>query len=83
MIHLFRRYEAWVNRQSKNHPLFSTTTSEMMRSIDKNDVPLTAPAYAKTCSFTKTFIKPSSRLQRTTLDTTMEKHRFMSALDPM
>lgn len=84
------KFEAWQQRQSKAHPLYSTSATAYGVVPRGTECVLENPAYPKggKCgpggSFTKSFVvMPSKEVRRTTLDTSMAKHRYLKELDPM
>jgi hypothetical protein len=75
----FCSYEAWANRQSKNHPLFQTTAGEVGRLAQTTTPQPSAPAAAASKKargpkFTQTFVAGFSG--NTRLDTKLERAAF-------
>ncbi len=67
----------------KNHPLYETESSSWGK-VPRGVVvePLRKPVAAKAGDFSCHFL-PCTNEQRTTLDTTRAKHRYLKELDPM
>lgn len=79
-----RRFEAWQNRTSKAHPLYATETQAYGTVPRGMEAGVAPPEHGSTQAFTKTFILMKDQIKgKTTLDTSIAKHRYLKQLDPM
>jgi hypothetical protein len=80
---LLAKWEAHQNRTTRSHPLYQVSSADYGKIPRGVEVQLKNPEAGKGGGFSDTFVPLSQGTGKTTLTTSIAKHRYMKELDPM